>query len=216
MAGETRETDPGWLVNGSQRARITLTLAHGAGAGMDSEFMNFFAEQLGGRDVRVIRFEFPYMNERRRTGKRRPPDREPLLRTAWLDTIQAIGAPNLVIGGKSMGGRIATMIADAAPVNGVVCLGYPFHPSGKPDRVRTEHLRTMTTPTLIVQGERDPLGNKQDVLGYKLPGRIKIHWLGDGDHSFKPRKMSGRTTPENWAEAVDVVGDFLSSLTPPG
>lgn len=212
MAAATKQTDEGWLVNGPARARTTLALAHGAGAGMDNEFMDFFAENLAGHDVRVVRFEFPYMADRRRTGKRRPPDREPRLRTAWLDTCKTLGKKRLVIGGKSMGGRIATMIAEEANVAGLVCLGYPFHPSGKPERVRTKHLRELSVPTLIVQGERDALGNKQEVQGYKLPRRICIHWLPDGDHSFKPRKKSGRTTEENWVEAVDVIREFLRSL----
>ena len=212
MAAPTKQTDEGWLVNGPESARTTLALAHGAGAGMDTEFMDFFAEHLAGRGVKVVRFEFPYMMDRRRTGKRRPPDREPRLRTSWLELCEAWGKTRLVIGGKSMGGRIATMIANEADVAGVVCLGYPFHPSGKPERVRTEHLRELTVPTLIVQGERDALGNKQEVQGYKLSRRISIHWLTDGDHSLTPRKKSGRTTQENWAEAVDVIREFLSSL----
>jgi hypothetical protein len=212
MAAPAKRTDEGWLVNGPEKARTTLALAHGAGAGMDTEFMDFFAENLAGHDVRVVRFEFPYMMDRRRTGKRRPPDREPCLRTSWLDICKALAKKRLVIGGKSMGGRIATMIAEEANVAGLICLGYPFHPSGKPERVRTEHLRELTVPTLIIQGERDALGNKQEVQGYQLPVRISIHWLTDGDHSLKPRKKSGRTTEENWAEAVDVIREFLGSL----
>ena len=99
-----------------------------------------------------------------------------------------------------MGGRIASLIADEANVAGLVCLGYPFHPSGKPDKLRTEHLNTIKTPTLIIQGERDALGNKDEVAGYELSKKIKIHWLPDGDHSFKPRKASGRTLEENWTD----------------
>ena len=96
----------------------------------------------------------------------------------------------LLIGGKSLGGRIASLVADETEVAGLVCLGYPFHPTGKPEQLRIEHLKSIHTTTLIVQGERDPFGNRQEVAGYKLSKHIRVHWLPDGDHSFKPRKAS--------------------------
>jgi len=161
---------------------------------------------------RVVRFEFPYMTKRRETGGRRPPDREPVLRETWLKVIEATVVETLIIGGKSMGGRIASLIADELAVAGLVCLGYPFHPSGKPDRLRVEHLKLIETPTLIVQGERDALGNKDEVSGYKLSENIQIHWLADGDHSFKPRKVSGRTIAENWREGIETAADFIRVL----
>ena len=207
------EFEPELLINGPAQASRTIVLAHGAGVGMDSEFMDTFSKGLAERDIRVVRFEFPYMSARRKTGKRRPPDREPILRETWLRIIESLGAEGLVIGGKSMGGRIASLIADEADVAGLVCLGYPYHPSGKPDKLRTEHLGTITTPTLIVQGERDTLGNKAEVTGYELSKKIKIHWLPDGDHSFKPRKASGRTLEENWTDAVEVVVNFMLSIS---
>jgi predicted alpha/beta-hydrolase family hydrolase len=212
MPASTRQTEDGWMVNGPERARITLALAHGAGAGMDTDFMNYFAENLAGRAVKVVRFEFPYMVERRQTGKRRPPDRETRLRSAWLEVCKTLATTRLVIGGKSMGGRLATMVADEAKVAGVVCLGYPFHPAGKPDRLRIEHLKELSVPTLIVQGERDALGNRQEVPAYNLPHTIAIHWLSDGDHSLKPRKMSGKTSEQNWSEAVQTIRRFLDSV----
>ena len=206
------EFEPELLFNGPTQASRTIILAHGAGVAMDSEFMDTFSRGLAERDVRVVRFEFPYMSARRKTGKRRPPDREPILRETWLRVIESLDAEGLVIGGKSMGGRIASLIADEADVAGLVCLGYPFHPSGQPDKLRTEHLGTIRTPTLILQGERDALGNKAEVAGYELSKKIKIHWLPDGDHSFKPRKASGRTLEENWADAIDVVVNFTLSI----
>jgi predicted alpha/beta-hydrolase family hydrolase len=206
------EFEPELLVNGPAQASRTIILAHGAGVAMDSEFMDTFSRGLAERDIRVVRFEFPYMSVRRTTGKRRPPDREPILRETWLRVIESLGAEGLVIGGKSMGGRIASLIADEADVAGLVCLGYPFHPAGKPDKLRTEHLNTIRTPTLIVQGERDALGNKAEVAGYELSKKIKIHWLPDGDHSFKPRKASGRTLEENWTDAIEVIMDFMPSI----
>jgi predicted alpha/beta-hydrolase family hydrolase len=108
-----------------------------------------------------------------------------------------------------MGGRIATMVADGAGVAGVLCLGYPFHPPGKPERLRTEHLKTLKTPTLIVQGTRDPFGNQSEVSSYPRSPSIEVIWVEDGDHSFKPRKKSGRTLEQNLAEAVEICADFI-------
>ncbi len=207
-----RASLPELLINGPSRADCTIVFAHGAGAPMDTDFMNTFAEALADRGLRVVRFEFPYMAERRSSGKRRPPDRAPVLRETWMQVVDSLDADRLVIGGKSMGGRIASLIADDAGVRGLVCLGYPFHPAGKPDRLRIEHLETIQTPTLIVQGERDTLGNKDEVNSYDLSSEIKVRWLPDGDHSFKPRKVSGRTAEENWQDGVEAVDAFAKSL----
>jgi predicted alpha/beta-hydrolase family hydrolase len=200
---------PEWLVDGPEAADVTLALAHGAGAAMDSDFMQAFANGLAQRGIRVVRFEFPYMAQRRQ-GIRRPPDREPVLRRAWAEVIETLGPAGLVIGGKSLGGRIASLVADESGVAGLVCLGYPFHPSGEPERLRTGHLKDLQTRTLILQGERDPLGSRAEVAGYELSGQIRLHWLADGDHSFVPRKSSGRTQAENWHQAIDAVADFLT------
>ena len=154
---------------------------------MDTPFMDFFATGMTERGFRVVRFEFPYMAAKRLTGKAKPPDREPVLRATWLKVIEQVGADGLVIGGKSMGGRIASLVADECGVAGLTCLGYPFHPVGKPDKLRVEHLRTIKTPTLIVQGERDPFGSRADVAEYNLSKAIVMNWIKDGDHSFKPR-----------------------------
>ncbi len=199
----------GLMINGPPRSLTTLILAHGAGAAMDTDFMNAFAEGLAGHGFRGVRFEFPYMAERRQTGKRRPPDREPVLRQTWLDVIASVEAKTLFIGGKSMGGRIASLIADEADVAGLVCLGYPFHPTRKPDQLRVEHLRAIRTPTLILQGERDAFGSADEVRGYKLSSQVRLHWLPDGDHSFKPRASSGRAQEENWQEAISVITSFV-------
>jgi len=203
---------PDLLFDGPADAPSTIALAHGAGAAMDSPFMAAFAEGLAARGHRVARFEFPYMAERRRTGRRRPPDRANVLLDAWRAVIAALGAGTLVIGGKSLGGRIASMIADEAGVRGLVCLGYPFHPPGRPETARTEHLRHLRTPTLILQGTRDPLGSPDDVRGYDLAPAIRVHWLEDGDHGFKPRKASGRSERQNWDEAIGAMAGFVSDL----
>lgn len=133
--------------DGPTTAPVTIVLAHGAGAGMDTPFMTFFAEGLAAAGFRVVRFEFPYMAQRRQTGKQRPPDREPLLRQTWLSVIEQLGAKNLIIGGKSLGGRIASLVADEAGVSGLVCLGYPFHPVGKPERLPVQRAQRIEKPT---------------------------------------------------------------------
>ena len=184
----------------------TVVLAHGAGLPMDAPFMNTFAVGLSTAGMRVVRFEFPYMHQRRETGKKRPPDRAPVLEATWRAVIDELGdAANLVIGGKSMGGRVASMIADDVGARGLVCLGYPFHPAGKPDHLRVARLEAIRTPTLIVQGERDPMGDRSDVEGYQLSKAIELTWTEDGEHSFIPRKRSGRTHEDNLSQAVAAV-----------
>ena len=190
-----------------------IVLAHGAGAPMDSPPLNALARGLGEAGLRVARFEFPYMRRRRETGERKPPDREPTLRQTWHDVIAALGGgERLVIGGKSMGGRMASLIADEAGVRGLVCIGYPFHPPGQPDRLRTAHLKDLRTPTLIVQGTRDPFGVPEEVAGYELSPAIRVVWMEDGDHSLKPRKSSGHTEKGHLAAAVEEVAGFVAGL----
>lgn len=191
-----------------------VILAHGAGAPMDSPFLEVFAKELADRGIEVLRFEFPYMAGRRE-GKRRGPDRPDVLRQTWLEAISEavqLGVENPVIGGKSLGGRIASMVADEANVAGLLCLGYPFHPPGTPERLRTAHLATLRTKSLILQGERDPFGTKEEVATYSLSAAIEIGWIPDGDHSFKPRKSSGRTENENVALAIEKSATFITSV----
>ena len=200
------------LTDGPAHANRTLLLAHGAGTGMESDFMRTIASGIAAKGIRVARFEFPYMIRAAETGVRRPPDREPVLRQCWEDLIRDYPADRLVIGGKSLGGRIASLLADDLAVAGLVCLGYPFHPVGRPERLRTSHLQAIRVPTLILQGERDRLGNKQEVATYPLSGLIQIHWLPDGDHDLVPRKRSGFSRRENWDEAVRITADFIHHL----
>ena len=203
---------PHFLIDGPDDASLTLALAHGAGAPMDSPFMQAMAEGVAANGFRVARFEFPYMAKRRATGQKKPPDRADILLAAWRDVVGRLGPERLVVGGKSMGGRIASMVADGVGARGLVCLGYPFHPPGKPQNLRVEHLSTMRTPTLILQGERDPFGTPPEVAGYDLPPAIKVAWIADGDHSFKPRKSSGRTERQNWDDAILRIAAFLKAL----
>ncbi len=190
-----------------------LALAHGAGAPMDSPFMRIIAEGVAASGIRVARFEFPYMHRRREGGRGGPPDPPRVLMQSWRDAIAELGGgERLVIGGKSLGGRIASMVADEAGVRGLVCLGYPFHPPGNPGKTRTQHLEKLKTPALILQGTRDTFGRPEEVAKYKLSRRIRIEWIEDGDHSFKPRASSGRTETDNLREAIDLVTKFVKSL----
>jgi uncharacterized protein len=199
------------LVDGPKTAAKTFLFAHGAGAPMESPFMQRVAEGVAASGVRVIRFEFPYMQRRRETGKRGAPDPPRVLMQSFCDAIeQAGGSRRLVIGGKSMGGRIASMVADDAGVLGLVCLGYPFHPPGKLEKTRTNHLENLRTPTLILQGTRDNFGSPEDVRGFKLSNAIRIEWLEDGDHSFKPRVRSGRTEADNVRAAFALAAEFIA------
>jgi len=200
------------LIDGPKTAAKSFLFAHGAGAPMDSAFMDRVAKGLAASDIRVIRFEFPYMQRRRETGKGGAPDQGRLLMQSFREVIERQGGGSkLVIGGKSMGGRIASMVADDAAVRGVVCMGYPFHPPGNPEKTRTKHLETLRTPTLILQGTRDTFGRPEDVAGYKLSHAIRIEWLEDGDHSFKPRARSGRTEADNIQTAIAHVAEFIAA-----
>ena len=175
--------------------------------------MAAMGEGLAVAGLRVARFDFPYMRVRRAAGGRRPPDRAPVLLATWHGVIDALGGGGrLVIGGKSMGGRMASLVADEAGALGLVCLGYPFHPPGRPEKTRTAHLQDIRTPTLIVQGTRDPFGAPEEVGAYDLSDRIAVAWVEDGDHSFRPRKKSGRTPEANMAEAVALIAAFVGAL----
>ncbi|HEX2569001.1 MAG TPA: alpha/beta family hydrolase [Polyangia bacterium] len=196
-----------------KKARLKLVLAHGAGAPMDSPFMDTIAAGLGEGGIHVVRFEFPYMARRRKEGRGGAPDREPVLLARWREVVAALGGgKGLFIGGKSLGGRMASLVADELGVRGLVCLGYPFHPPGKPERTRTAHLEQLRTPTLIVQGERDPFGTAGEVERYALSPALRLAWLTDGDHSFVPRKKAGVTEADNLTQAVVLVREFLRGL----
>lgn len=192
-------------------AKGTLVLAHGAGGGMHSDFMAALAAGVARAEWRVVRFEFPYMAARKKT-----PDRPAVLEDAFgavLDDVRADGVP-LVAGGKSMGGRIGSQIAArGAALSGLVFLGYPLHPPGKPERIRDAHLYDIPVPMLFVEGTRDPFCPLEtlDRVRSRLP-RSDLVVIEDGDHSFRVRKSSGRSTPEAWAEVTGRVVAWLDVL----
>ena len=181
-----------FLIDGPEEAKVTILLAHGAGSAMDSASMTANAKALADFGFRVARFEFDFMASRRTSAARKPPPRAEKLDLEYIAAIDALAAKGpLIIGGKSMGGRVASMVADelygSGRIAGLLCLGYPFHPLGKPDQLRTEHLASLKTPTLIAQGTRDPFGSREEVLTYELSKNIEVLWLEDGDHELKPR-----------------------------
>lgn len=192
-----------------------LILAHGAGAGMNSDFMQLTASALAAAGIQVSRFEFTYMQLATELGKRRPPDRMEKLLLCYQQILR--DTPDelpLFIGGKSMGGRVASMLMQSSAVVAGVCFGYPFHPAGKPDKLRTEHLYQLTKPMLIVQGSRDTLGNQQEIADYALPQNIQLSYLADGDHSFKPRKSSGYTFEQHFEQAMKITVAFIKQHKP--
>lgn len=207
-----------FLFDGPEQAKMTILLAHGAGAPMDSTSMTAAAKALAGAGFRVARFEFDYMAVRRTGTGRTPPPKADKLNPQYLAAIEALDAKGpLVIGGKSMGGRVASMVADAlfeaGRIQGLLCLGYPFHPPGKPEQLRTAHLADLRTPALIVQGSRDEFGTREEVSTYALSPAIDLLWLEDGDHDLKPRKrVSGFSAADHLGTMVAAVSGWAGEL----
>lgn len=209
-----------FITSGPTSSEHHLLLAHGAGAAMTSPFLEKMTLLLNERGIEVSRFEFDYMAARRHGGKRRPPPRAETLVGEYRQAVEELRAAiagrrqKLFIGGKSMGGRVASLIAGelfkAGEIAGLVCLGYPFHPPGKPENLRTAHLEVLDCPTLIVQGERDPFGGKGEVESYELSKSIGFAWASDGDHDLGPRGGSGFTRSGNLALAADAIDAFVN------
>lgn len=194
--------------------RPVLILAHGAGAPMDSPFMATIADLIEGNGIRVKRFEFNYMATRRTTGRKPPPPRAERLMAEFQRVIYKERGRTIFIGGKSLGGRVASMIAQdnhaAGHIKGLVCLGFPFHPPGRPETLRTAHLREMTCPALIVQGENDPFGKRVEVESYGLPTAITVNWINEANHDLITPKRAGATQNAAWREVARHVHSFVS------
>ncbi|NOT71199.1 MAG: alpha/beta hydrolase [Hyphomicrobium sp.] len=206
------------LENGPENADHRLIIAHGAGAGITSPFLEAIAAHIGDQGIAVTRFEFAYMAARRDGGPKRPPPKAEKLTIEYADMIASVRArvperQKLYIGGKSLGGRVASLIADeqfkAGAISGLVCLGYPFHAPAQPLKLRTAHLEDLSCPALIVQGTRDPFGRRDEVEALKLAPAIQLHWIGDGDHDFGPRGASGFTRKGNLVDAAAAVAGFI-------
>ena len=208
---------PELLTSGPARASVHVLLAHGAGAPMTSPFMESIAAALAARGYRVTRFEFAYMAGRRTEGSKRPPPKAELLIAEYAAAVAKCArsfatGQRLVIGGKSLGGRVASLIADRlhadGQIAGLACLGYPFHPPGKPDRLRTSHLEGLRCPTLIVQGDADPFGTRAEAGTYALSSAIRIHWIENAGHDLG---QSARQTAGSEAR-LDAIADAVSGF----
>lgn len=198
-----------------ENPKALVILAHGAGADMDHGFMEKITALLNSRQINVLRFNFPYMDKRRVDGKRYPPDRMPKLLDCYSKIIklQADSLP-IFLAGKSMGSRVGAtlageILAKDKQVKGVICLGYPFHPQKKPEKLRLEPLQQTLLPTLIVQGDRDALGSKGEIAGYELSALCQLVFLPDGDHDLKPRVKSGFTHEQHMRNAADEILRFI-------
>jgi predicted alpha/beta-hydrolase family hydrolase len=214
---------PDFLWTADPHARATLLLAHGAGAAMDSSFMTRIAEGLSARGIAVARFEFGYMAERRTTGKKRPPPKAEKLIPEFRAAIEAILTDPrrfgpVLIGGKSMGGRVAAMTAGtplAEAVVGVACLGYPFHGPGRPEEIRLAPLQEILLPTLVLQGERDEFGSRAEVEDLPISAKARYMWIEDGSHDFGPRGGSPARLKGNVAHACDALAGFALGFADP-
>ncbi len=205
---------------GDMPAVATLLLAHGAGAAMDSGFMNRFAGHAAAAGLAVARFEFAYMAGRRNGGPKKPPPKAELLVSEYQAALQAVLAETsgpVLIGGKSMGGRVAAILTAGGSlpkrVAGVVCLGYPFHPQGKPDDWRMAPLEGARRPVLIAQGDRDGFGSAAELADKTLPDHVRIDWLEDGNHDLAPRGASPATWDGNLARAASMAAEFARRLS---
>ena len=200
------------LVNKAHNPIATFVFAHGAGAGQNSEFMQLVAEGLAKHNINVVRFNFAYMQLAEDLGKRRPPDRVDKLLLHFKTVLsESDDRLPIFIGGKSLGGRMASMLLKESTALGCICMGYPFHPPGKPEKLRTEHLLAINKPVLILQGDRDTFGTREEIGTYHLSAQVQINYLTDGDHSFKPRIASGYSLDGHINLAITQTAEFIKS-----
>ncbi|HBH7891719.1 TPA: alpha/beta fold hydrolase [Vibrio vulnificus] len=199
------------IIDGPDNGPLFI-FAHGAGAPMEHAFMTAVAQGLAKEGIRVVRFNFPYMAKRAEDGKKRPPDRAPKLLEAFSEVIASVTDDPVIIGGKSMGGRMASLLSEHPLVKGIACLGFPFHPPGKPEKFKGEHLQALSKPTLILQGERDTFGTQTECQQFEFSSMVRLAFLPDGDHSFKPRKSSGYTEAGNVQLAIEQLCAFIKGV----
>lgn len=168
---------------------------------------------LAGEGLSVVRFDFPYMELRRSTGRARPPSPFPQLVEAYVQGVERLGARGpLFVAGKSLGARVAAACAARVGARGVIAFGYPFHPPRAPDKLRVALLQALEVPCLVVQGTRDPFGSPAEVERYQLGSHVQVCWLAEADHDLTPPKRSGATRATSIAEACAVAGAFARSL----
>jgi uncharacterized protein len=199
--------------DGPSDPTAVAVMAPGAGGGMESPFMDALAAGLAGAGVLVCRFNFSYMEQGRRS-----PDRAPVLEDTYRAVVAHVRERHrgpLALGGKSMGGRIAShIVASGEQAAGLFFLGYPLHPPGRPDRIRDAHLHSIEVPMLFVEGDRDPFCPLETLASVRARLRAEsgLVVIEDGNHSLEVRKSSGRSTTEAWAEAADAVSGWVKSL----
>ena len=213
----------GYIIDKAKSPKALVIFAHGAGADKSSSFMDAMALALVTEQISVLRFNFGYMNKRLVDGRKYPPERMPKLLSAMAQVIneQSDELP-LFLAGKSMGGRVAATITsqlddigelvgyDAVQsVRGTICYGYPFHPSAKPDSLRLAPLQERIRPVMIIQGERDKLGDRAEIECYDVAQCCQIHFVEDGDHDLKPRVRSGFTHQAHIETAAKVTNTFI-------
>ena len=196
--------------------RACYVLAHGAGAGMTHPFMGAVAQGLADRGIATLRYQFPYMER----GSRRPDTprvAHAAVRAACAEAAQRLPGIPLFAGGKSFGGRMTSQAQAESPLAGVpglVFLGFPLHPAGKPSDERAAHLAEVDVPMLFLQGSRDELASLELLrpLVKRLGARAMLHVFDDADHSFHVPARSGRKDAEVLAEALDVVAAWIDQV----
>lgn len=210
----------GLLSDGPEDGPIVL-LAHGAGIPMNAPFMTHFAKGLADQGFRAVRFEFAFMRQMRETGQRVPPGAPQEMMREMAAIVNHLGGPeNVIIGGKSLGGRVAMGLAAGMakagrPVKGLFCLGFPFHPPEQPENIQAAIFDNISQPVLLLQGSADPLGSRQEVEAHGMPEHVSLHWLEDGDHDFGTGDGSTRTKQQNWDEAAAALVEYCKSVETP-
>jgi len=203
----------------AKNAKALVIFAHGAGADMNHSYLDELVALMNAQQLSVLRFNFPYMDKRQLDGKRRPPDRMPALVSCYQSVIESVDTKlPIFIAGKSMGGRVAATLAgdnalmNAQQVRGVICLGYPFHPIKKPDKLRLAPLQETQLPVLVLQGQRDALGSESEINDYEISSHCQLHYFTDGDHDLKPRVKSGYNLKQHQVAAVNKMRSFIDEI----
>ncbi|MBA6348779.1 MULTISPECIES: alpha/beta family hydrolase [unclassified Colwellia] len=205
------------IISTVAKPKALVVFAHGAGADKSHEFMEQVSLALNQKNINVLRFNFSYMDVRLAQGNRRPPDRMPKLLECFSTVIDGLDSDlPLFIAGKSMGGRVAATLAGdkTAKFLGVMCLGYPFHPQKKPEKLRLAPLQETQMPILILQGTRDALGSQEEIAQYEFSERCHCIFFTDGDHNLKPRVKSGFTHAQHIQSAVNEMVKFIDEHNP--
>jgi predicted alpha/beta-hydrolase family hydrolase len=191
---------------------LPFYIAHGAGAGHNNPFLKRLCVKISEqRKHTIIPVTFSYMQEQEQSGKRRPPPRFNTLIPEYSDLIKHEQA--CIVGGKSMGGRVATQLTELAMVKAVICFGFPFYPAGKPEKNRLSFLSELQVPCLIIQGTRDQLGSYEWVNQQSLPNLVEIIWVEGADHDFKTLKKHGKTINNTISELATSTHNWLQAHT---